>query len=158
MADQTKNVFISHIHEDDAGLGKVKDLLANNGMAIRDSSINSSNPNEAKSADYIKNVILAPRIQWAGTLVVYVTPGTKNSEWVNWEIEYAHKLGKRIVGVWENGAKDCELPDALNNYADAVVGWTGTSIIDAINGDCDVWQKPDGTAFPTRGITRHPCG
>ena len=158
MADQTKNVFISHIHEDDAGLGKIKDLLAKGGMTIRDSSINSSNPNNAKSEDYIKSQILAPQINWAGTLLVYVSPDTKHSNWVNWEIEYAQKLGKRIVGVWEHGAKDCDLPDALNNYADAMVGWTGNSIIDAINGDCDVWQKPDGTAFPTRGITRHPCG
>lgn len=158
MADQTKNVFISHIHEDDAGLGKIKDLLAKGGMSIRDSSINSSNPNNAKSEDYIKSQILAPQINWAGTLVVYVSPDTKHSKWVNWEIEYAQKLGKRIVGVWEHGAKDCDLPDALTNYADAMVGWTGNSIIDAINGDCDVWQKPDGTAFSTRGITRHPCG
>lgn len=158
MADQTKNVFISHIHEDDAGLGKIKDLLAKGGMTIRDSSINSSNPNNAKSEDYIKSQILAPQISWAGTLVVYVSPDTKHSKWVNWEIEYAQKLGKRIVGVWEHGAKDCDLPDALNNYADAMVGWTGNSIIDAINGDCDVWQKPDGTPFPTRSITRHPCG
>ena len=110
MADQTKNVFISHVHEDDAGLGNIKDLLSKNGMTIRDSSINSSNPNNAKSPDYIKSSILAPQIQWAGTLVVYVSPQTKNSEWVNWEIEYAHKLGKRIVGVWEHGAKDCDLP------------------------------------------------
>ncbi len=158
MANQTKNVFISHIHEDDAGLGKIKDLLAKNGMTIRDSSINSSNPNEAKSADYIKSGILAPQIQWAGTLLVYISPGTKNSEWVNWEIEYAHKLGKQIIGVWENGAKDCDLPDALNNYADAVVGWTGNSIIDAINGKCDGWQKPDGSPGDVRSITRHPCG
>jgi hypothetical protein len=158
MADQTKNVFISHVHEDDAGLGKVKDLLAKNGMTIRDSSINSSNPNEAKSADYIKSSILAPQIQWAGTLVVYVSPQTKNSEWVNWEIEYAHKLGKRIVGVWENGAKDCELPEALNDYADAVVGWHGNSIIDAINGNTDKWEKPDGQPYNMRAITRHPCG
>lgn len=158
MADQTKNVFISHIHEDDAGLGKVRGLLANYGMTIRDSSINSSNPNQAKSVDYIKSQILAPQIRWASTLVVYVTPNTKNSEWVNWEIEYAHKIGKRIVGVWENGAKDCELPDALNNYADAVVGWSGSSIVDAINGDCDVWEKPDGTSCDLRPITRHPCG
>lgn len=27
MAGQTKNVFISHIHEDDAGLGKIKAFL-----------------------------------------------------------------------------------------------------------------------------------
>ena len=157
MTDQTKNVFISHVHEDDAGLGKVKDLLAKHGMNIRDSSINSSNPNNAKSEDYIKSGILAPQIKWAGTLVVYVSPATKNSDWVNWEIEYAHKLGKRIVGVWENGSKDCDLPDALNNYADAIVGWNGSSIIDAINGNCDVWEKPDGVPYEKRPITPHRC-
>jgi MTH538 TIR-like domain (DUF1863) len=157
MAGQTKNIFISHIHEDDSRLGDLKGLLAKHGMTARDSSINSTNPNQAKSEEYIKSQILAPQIQWAGTLVVYVSPATKNSDWVNWEIEYAHKLGKRIIGVWERGAKDCELPDALKNYADAVVGWTGTSIIDAINGDCDVWEKPDGAQFDRRPITPHRC-
>jgi len=33
--DSTKNVFVSHVHEDDAGLKKLKDLLAK-GMSIRD--------------------------------------------------------------------------------------------------------------------------
>ena len=158
MSDQIKNVFISHIHEDDAGLASMKALLARNGMNIRDSSIKSSNPNNAKSEDYIKSQILAPQIQWAGTLLVYVSPNTKDSKWVDWEIEYAQKLGKRIVGVWEHRTKDCELPDALTNYADAVVGWNGTSIIDAINGKSDVWEKPDGGPCDVRPITRHPCG
>ncbi|MEP0189766.1 MAG: TIR domain-containing protein [Erythrobacter sp.] len=157
MTEQTKNVFISHIHEDDTGLGKVKELLSNHGVNIRDASINSSNPNDAKSPDYIKSEILAPNIKWAGTLVVYVTPGTKNSEWVNWEIEYAHKIGKRIVGVWAHGHNDCELPDALENYGDAVVGWNGASIVDAINGDCDVWEKPGGASYPDRAIKPHNC-
>ena len=48
MADDTKNVFVSHVHEDDAGLGKLKDLLKANGMTIRDYSISSDNPNNAK--------------------------------------------------------------------------------------------------------------
>jgi MTH538 TIR-like domain (DUF1863) len=157
MADQTKNVFISHVHEDDAGLGKIKDLLGRNGMTIRDSSINSSNPNNAKSPDYIKSNILAPQIQWAGTLLVYVSPKTKNSEWVNWEIEHAHKEGKRIVGVWEHGAKDCDLPEALNDYADAVVGWHGNSIINAINGTSGAWENPDGGKCDPRPLKRHPC-
>lgn len=157
MADQTKNVFISHVHEDDAGLGKIKDLLEKNGMTIRDSSINSSNPNNAKSPEYIKSNILAPQIKWAGTLLVYVSPQTKNSEWVNWEIEHAHSEGKRIVGVWEHGAKDCDLPEALNNYADAVVGWHGNSIIDAINGTSGAWENPDGGTCDARPLKRHPC-
>ena len=36
MADETKNLFISHIHEDDEGLGKLKNLLKSKGMTTRD--------------------------------------------------------------------------------------------------------------------------
>lgn len=156
MADQIKNVFISHLHEDDAGLGKLKDLLASKGMTIKDASIDSSSPNNATSPDYIKSGILAPQINWAGTLVVYVTPGTKNSDWVSWEIEYAKKAGKRIVGVWAHGHNNCELPPALDAYADAVVGWHGDSVVDAINGK-NSWEQADGCPAPPRIIKRHPC-
>lgn len=156
MAD-IKNVFISHIHEDDAGLSELKALLSSNGMEIRDASINSENPNEAKSEDYIKTGILAPRINWAGTLIVYVTPETCDSDWVNWEIEYAAKCDKRIVGVWAHGCNECELPTALAENADAVVGWHGSSIVDAVNGNCDVWERPDGTPCDPVPLKRHPC-
>ncbi|CAM5209438.1 hypothetical protein CDEF62S_06053 [Castellaniella defragrans] len=156
MAKDVKNVFISHIHEDDAGLEKLKSLLKKNGLTIRDSSINSSNPNNARDPDYIKSSILAPQINWAGTLLVYISPDTKDSEWVDWEIEYAAKNDKRIIGVWEHGAKECELPSALKEYADAVVGWNGTSIIDAIKGK-DGWEKPDGGPCDLVPIKRHPC-
>jgi len=156
MAD-IKNVFISHIHEDDAGLSDLKALLSSNGMEVRDASINSEKPNEAKSEDYIKTGILAPRINWAGTLIVYVTPETCNSDWVNWEIEYAAKCDKRIVGVWAHGCNECELPTALAENADAVVGWHGSSIVDAVNGNCDVWEGPDGTPRDPVPLKRHPC-
>lgn len=110
MTIQTKNVFVSHVHEDDAGLADLRALLKNNGMAIRDYSINSDNPNNAHSEDYIKTQILAPRIRDCGTLIVYITPQTKDSHYVNWEIEYAEKEGKRIVGVWAHGEKGCDIP------------------------------------------------
>ena len=64
-----------------------------------------------------------------------ISPETEYSKWVNWEIEYAHKKGKRIVGVWERGSTGWDLPEVLQRYADAVVGWSGKSVIDAINGD-----------------------
>lgn len=158
MADETKNVFISHIHEDDDGLDKLKDLLKNKGLTVRDYSINADNPNNAKSEDYIKSEILAPRIQQSSTLVVYITPETKNSEYVNWEIEYAQSKDKRIVGVWAQGENGCEVPEALNKYADAVVGWTGDHIIDAIDGRIDGWENPDGTQCTPRQIKRYSCG
>jgi hypothetical protein len=155
--DNIRNVFVSHVHEDDEGLGKLKDLLAAKGMTIRDGSINSDKPNEAKSPDYIKNEILAPRIKWAGTFITYITPHTKDSDWVDWEIEYAEKQGKRIVGIWAHGHNECEVPEALKKYADTVVPWNADKITAAIEGKSSDWENPDGVPLPVRPIARANC-
>ena len=158
MVKKTKNVFISHVHKDDQGLTDLKNLLKGKGMDVRDSSVTNDKPNNAKSPEYIKSEILAPRIDWAGCMIVYISPETKNSEWVNWEIERAHKQDKTIVGVWERGAHGCEVPEALDEYGDALVGWNADRIIDAINGDYEGFEDPEGVPTPTRPIRRHPCG
>lgn len=62
MTGFIKNVFISHIHEDDHGLAKLKKILSDHNLDVRDSSINSSNPNNATSPEYIKSSILAPQV------------------------------------------------------------------------------------------------
>lgn len=157
MTTDTKNVFISHIHEDDEGLAKLKKILSDNGLAVRDFSVNSDNPNNAHSEAYIKSQILAPRIEKSSTLVVYISPETKDSDYVNWEIEYAQKLDKRIVGVWARGESGCAIPEALDNYYDAIVGWNGNNIIDAINGVVDGYEAPDGAPGRMRPLRRHPC-
>jgi hypothetical protein len=157
MPDKTRNVFISHIHEDDAGLSDLKDLLSRKGFALRDSSISADNPNRASDDDYIKSKILAPRINWAGTMLVYVTPETCQHPWVEWEIEYAHKLGKRIVGVWGQGDAECKVPVTLDKYADAVVGWDSGHIIDAIEGRINDWTNQAGQPRGDRSIARYSC-
>ena len=151
-----KNVFVSHIHEDDAGLGDLKGILNSNGLTIRDYSINSSNPNSAEDEQYIKYQILAPRIAACSVMVVYITPETRHSAYVQWEIEYARKCGLRIVGVWAHGDKGCEVPPALAAVGDAVVGWHGTSIVSAINGT-NAFERPDGTPWARRDIARAEC-
>lgn len=157
MAGETRNVFISHIHEDDEGLPRLKDLVAKHGMNCRDGSITTGKFNGASNEEYIKYEILKPRIEWASVLIVYISPETKNSDWVNWEIECAAREGKRIVGVWAWGEQDCEQPEALKKHADAVVGWNGDSIIDAINGTSDESSTHDGVELTYRSIPRHSC-
>ena len=157
MPDDTHNVFISHIHEDDAGLADLKDLLSKRSYTLRDSSITGEKPNQASDPNYIKSEILAPRIKWAGTLLVYITPETCDSPWIDWEIEYAHKLGKRIVGVWGHGDAECEVPDALDKYADAVVGWDSDRIIRAIDGTVNDWTTQNGEPRVPRPIDRYSC-
>ena len=158
MTNELRNVFISHIHEDDAGLGDFKDLLAKSGMDVRDYSITSDKENNAKAKDYIRYEILAPRIDACRTMVVYLSPETKQSEWVNWEIDYAFRQGKTIVGVWERGSRGCDLPESLEECYHAIVGWNSENIIDAINGEYTGAGNADGTPMnqPTP-IERHSC-
>jgi hypothetical protein len=150
-----KNVFISHVHEDDELLQKLKDLLGPEGY--RDGSIDSSKPNEATNDEYIKSEILAPRIRWAGTIIVMVSPQTHESKWVEWEIEYAHKEGKRIVGLWVQGGQDSDIPRGLDDYADAFVGWQAQRVMDAITGKINNWYGPDGQERPRRKIAHYSC-
>lgn len=76
MAEK-RNVFISHVHKDDHGLQKLKDLLAPKGLYVRDSSIHIGKFNNATDEHYIKTQILAPAINWAGVFICYISPQTK---------------------------------------------------------------------------------
>lgn len=155
MADQS-NVFVSHLHEDDAQIDNLKALVSDRGLEIRDSSINASRPNNAKDPDYIKHQILAPRIDWAGTMVVLISPETKDSDFVRWEIDYAAKTETRIVGVFTRGSAGSDMPEGLEDYADAIINWSGDAIVEAIRGK-DEFRGPDGAARQPRDIRRYGC-
>ena len=71
---ETRNVFISHVHKDDHGLQKLKDLLAPKGLDVRDSSIHTGKFNNATDVHYIKTQILAPAINWAGVPIKRILP------------------------------------------------------------------------------------
>jgi ribonuclease BN (tRNA processing enzyme) len=146
--EKTKNVFISHFHDDDEHVHKLKDLLAEKGYQLKNSSIDSTKPNQATNPEYIRR-LLRLRIQWSGTTIVLIGHHTHTREWVDWEIEQAHKKGKRIVGVYINGASDADVPENFKLYGDALVGWTGEKIIGAIEGTINNWENPDGTSWET---------
>lgn len=160
MADK-KNIFISHVHEDDELLPRLRDLISKAGMEVRDGSINSDKPNNANNSDYIKEKYLKPHIDWASTLVVLITHDTAQSEWVNWEIQYAIEQGKRIVGVFAQGATDADIPDALRTHGDAaVVGWQSERVVDAINGTISGFDDPatgNPRSAPDYTVKRFSC-
>lgn len=156
MDMKSRNVFVSHVQEDEGHIAKLYGLLEAAGYHCRDSSITSETPNDASSENYIKYEIIAPQINWAGVVVVLLTPKTCGSEWVNWEIEQASRLGKRVVGIWVHGEAGCDLPEALTKFADSVVGWNTDRIIAAIDGE-DTWECSDGSTMPDRLIKRIKC-
>lgn len=149
MNDITKNIFVSHYHSDAEKIEDMKRLLKTKGFFMRDSSIyEAKSKNNANNPDYIKSLI-RPQIDWAGTVVVLIGNNTADSDWVRWEIENAARDDKRIVGVYLQGETDSKIPDALNEYGDALVKWNSDSIINAINGN-DEWNGPDRNWNTTR--------
>lgn len=152
MSDE-RHIFISHIHEDDEHVDALKELLAEAGVEVKNGSVTIDKFNDAHNEEYIKQEILKPRIDWSSCLVVLVSAETKDSDWVNWEIEYAEETGTRIVVVYEHGEAGVELPQAAQDYADAVVGWNTDNILDAING-ADRWEEADGSARPEQPLKR----
>lgn len=156
MAD-TRDIFVSHIHEDEKHIERTKALLDEQGFRVRDSSITSETPNKGKDPDYIKHQIIAPQIDWASVVLVLISPGMRDSQYVDFEIEYANRHDKRIVGVWTHGAANSDVPKALEKYADAVVAWRGEAIKEAICGEKSGWETTEGRPRESLAITRHGC-
>lgn len=148
------NVFVSHFHEDEEGIKNMKALIGDT-LTIKNSSVTSDKFNRAQNPEYIKR-LLRLRIQWASKVIVLIGPNTHNSEWVDYEINAAHKKGKSIIGVYLRGAKDSDVPDSLNDYADAIVGWSNESIVGALSGGRD-FVNADGTQRSYNGGNRSTC-
>jgi hypothetical protein len=159
---KTKNVFISHHHKDDQHVDKLTSLLAKNGYSIRNSSIRAKPANQERLdkglvKDSTIKRLLKMKMSWAGTVLVLVGKETHTRPWVDWEIREAHRQGKNIVGVYENGLKEkVELPQALKQYETSQVGWDSASIIDAIDGE-PAFQNPDGSPCDRKDGSHSVC-
>ena len=66
------------------------------------------------------------------------------------------KKGKRIVGVFLQGAIDSDIPLALLEYGNALVGWNSGKIAEAISGK-NIWLKTDNTERPENASARLIC-
>lgn len=143
------NVFVSHYHEDEENIKKFKDLLSDN-YCIKNYSVTSDKYNNAHDEDYIKYEYLRPLINQSSTLICLIGPETHDSTWVDWEIREAEKLDKQIIGVYIQGAKDSDIPPALEEFADAIVGWNTNNIEKALNGE-SVFINADGS--PRANVT-----
>ena len=154
MEKEIINVFVSHYHEDEESIKRMKDLLGDD-YSIRNYSVTSEKYNNASNKEYIQS-LLRPLINQASTFICLIGPNTHDSEWVNWEVEQALKQGKRIIGVYLWGAKDSDIPPALEDAADAMVGWNHDTILDAINGN-NIFTNADGSVRPNVGGSRVTC-
>jgi hypothetical protein len=158
-----RHFFISHHHADDSRVDQLTDLLTRAGNDVRNSSVRMKPANqrrfdEGRISDETIRRLLRMKISWATTVVVLVGKETHTRPWVNWEVEEAHRQGKKIVGVYERGGMDVALPKALEDYSTRLVAWNADSIVDAIEGDVNRFENPDGSPRePVHAGTKVVC-
>jgi hypothetical protein len=157
-----RHLFISHHHKDDKLVDRFSDLLGKKSLDIRNSSIRAKPANQDRLKnglidDKVLKRLLRMKISWASTVVVIIGGKTHSRPWVNWEIEEANAQGKTIVGVYERGGTDYDIPASLEKYASSIVAWNSLSIQKAIDGDSS-FQNPDGSnRGPINSTSRSVC-
>ena len=158
-----KNVFISHHHGDDRHVDSFTQMLGRGDYHVRNSSVRMKPANErrvqqGRVKDETIKRLLRMKMRWASTVVVLIGPKTHTRPWVNWEIEQAHKLGKRIVGVYLQGGALANVPKALHDYGQAIVNWNTKNIVGAVEGKNNRFEKPDGgLREPVHAIATSRC-
>lgn len=159
----SKNVFISHHHKDDKAVTDFTNLLAGKDYVVRNSSIRAKPKNTVRldqktvSDDTIRR-LLKMKMAWAGTVVVLIGSETHSRNWVNWEIDEAHRQEKRIIGVFMQGAKDSDIPESLEKYGHGLVGWNSEKIIAGLEGEDVGWCNSNGEPkAPAYNVTRISC-
>lgn len=144
-----KHLFISHHHGDDAHVDKFTNIMRKAEYDVRNSSVRMKPANERRvEKGHVKDEtikrLLRMKMRWASTVVVLVGPKTHTRPWVNWEIEQASRLGKRIVGVYLHGGTEANVPEALESYAHALVKWSSKSISEAVEDEKNRFETPEG--------------
>ena len=124
-------------------------MLKRNGHDIRNSSIRAKPANQERLekglvSERVIQRLLRMKMAWASTVVVLIGKETHSRPWVNWEIETANEMGKRVVGIFTRGGTAADIPSAFEDYGRALVGWNSSRLIGAIEGTDDPFETPEG--------------
>jgi hypothetical protein len=157
MSEQ-HNIFISHYGRDDEHVQSLKTRLKEQGYDVRNFSVDSTNHKDGrKPSDPVVQRLLRMRISWSSSLICLIGDRTHTREWVDFEIEEAHKQGKRIIGVYAHGSMEtAQLPESVKRYASNIIGWNSIEKLgELIEGKNFPVENPNGSvADPLYNRTR----
>lgn len=123
LREPKRNVFISFATEDMNDVNLLRAQAKNDASDLEFNDHSVREPYNSDRADYIKQRI-SERIDRCSVTVVYVSPATKESNWVAWEVSRSFELGKRVIAVRSDANSACPLPGWLKDTGVTVVRWS----------------------------------
>ena len=126
-------IFVSYDYDRDCNYKELLNAWSKNNnidLKFKDKSTDVSIASKNKSV--IKRKI-SENINKSDMFICLVGKKSHASEWIDWEIEKACELNKKIIGVYID--QNCKLPENLEKYADSIISFKLHKIEKAINGN-----------------------
>lgn len=126
----TYYVFISHAWRYHDDYDRIEKLLNNAPRFLwRNFSVPKHDPAIANNVSALKKE-LDDQIRPTQAVLILSGLYVSHSNWIEYEINKAVAWGKWIVGVTPWGNQN--VPKLVRDYADTIVGWNTSSIVEAI--------------------------
>ncbi len=130
-AQTDTHVFISFASEDEDEVNLLRGQAKNDKTELEFDDFSLKQAVSSENEDYIKQRI-RERIKRASVTVVYLTPDSAKSKWVDWEIAESLKRGKSVIGVYKGDKPPSKLPDAFAEHGLRTVKWSHRELMNAI--------------------------
>lgn len=128
----TRRVFISYEGSDRMKAKGFRLLRWNKNVDVEFQDRHLLDPVDSTNDQYIRQCI-RDEIKGTSTTVVLVGENTKDSDWVDYEIERSLKDGNGLVAIKvDDSISDEDVPDKLKENGAEIVDWTPDEFSDAI--------------------------
>lgn len=122
QATGSPHAFLSFDHEDSREVDLLRGQAKNKGTDLEFDDYSLKEPINSSKADYVKRKI-REKIKRCSTVLVYLTPKSARSRWVDWEIGEALRQGKKVVGVHKGSRPPSQLPPKIREHRCKVIPW-----------------------------------
>jgi len=123
------NLFVSHAWKYDDAYNTVCYWLNNSDLRISNYSVPQHDPLDANNKRKLREK-LTEQIRHASVVIVISGMYAAYSEWIDYEIDEAVRMGKVIIGLKPWGQQ--RIPLKIQENATEIVGWNAASVIQAI--------------------------
>ena len=75
---------------------------------------------------------VAKKLEQTSAVIVAIGEKTHESKAIEWEIEEAHRQGKKVIGVRMHSDKNHKVPAAIKKHGDKVIPWDTKQIAEEL--------------------------
>lgn len=127
--DKRYNLFISHAWKYDEQYKTVVSWLDASGLRYHNYSVPKEDPLHSGRKAQLR-MDLTNQIKPTSCVIIIAGMYDAYSEWIQYEIDEAVRMGKYIIALRPWGAQ--RMPSVVQTYANVIVGWNSASLINAI--------------------------